>query len=313
MAHAYSLHFRNLINLGLVGMALYGMGCALEDAAVDPNLFDDPTLHGAGGEPNTGNTLLPGCLNDHGVQQTVRTLGAARLSSYLLDTLPSMPYMPAGDAAGTLAGCRREFLKVLVGCALPTGASVVDSNDPIVIGTGTVTRKYWGQIGLAPDWETRALTTEEKEFVTACVMARTNRFGEEIDILLDGDHPEIEPDSALQLTYPYVESTVWGNMFDSTVPLNPTHDPNHPTLQPFNAHVCKNYSDSTCPDAAFRVCDESDDCGFINHGPCSLMNCIPILGGSVSASCTAWPNRITIYLTDHATVCPIPIDPPIDP
>jgi len=310
MKHLASFSFRNVTALILAATNLYALGCGADggEAPVDPNLFN-VGMEGAAGEPNTGNGLDYTCVMDHGVQASVRSLGGARLSSALLDTLPSMPYMPAGTAGGTLAGCRREFLKDLVECALEEDGSVKDANDPITILGTSVARTYYGQIGLAPDWETRALTTDEKELVTACIMARTNRFGEEIDILLQGSDDPIAYDYYLRTQYAYVESTVWGNMFDSTVTLNPTHDPSLPTERPFNGYVCENFATETCADAAFRVCDEGDSCGFIDKGACSLVNCMGMAGGAVPSGCEAWDNKITIYLSDHADVCPIPNGP----
>ena len=71
--------------------------------------------------------------------------------------------------------------------------------------------------------------------------------------MLDGDAPALVDDPA-QYGFSYAESTVWGNMFDSTTKLNPRHAPQE--LGPgygFQAHVCRNHVEAWSPDAKYRV------------------------------------------------------------
>ena len=296
-----------MIGLGLFGMGLVGMGCAVDPTGgeADPDDVElGAAMQGTGGDPGSLNHLLPRCLNDHGVQYAVRNMGNARLSGLYTDYLPAMANMPAGNATGDLAGCRRTFLEILVGCALPAGALVKDPNDMVYVLGGYVPRMYFGEVGLVPEWESRALSTDEKELITACVMARTNRFGETISILLEGADPAIAYNADSRALYPYAESTVWGNMFDSTVPLTPDGQTYLP--QPFAGYVCRNYGTGLCPDAAFRACDDGNNCGFIDKGDCMNPSiiCSGVLGTPPS-SCDAWSNRIEAFLQTTEEVCPI--------
>lgn len=134
-------------------------------------------------------------------------------------------------------------------------------------------------------------------------MARTNRFGETVDILLEGSAPAIAYDPDKRAICPYAESTVWGNMFDSTVAIDPQAHTTSP--QPFAAYVCRNYGTGLCPDAALRACDEGSACGFIDMGDCTnpAVLCSGALGTPPS-SCNAYDNKIRVFLKTVDDVCP---------
>lgn len=298
MMHRFSFSFRNMTAIALVALGIQGMGCAM-DGGVD----SDPegvelgaAMQGSGGDPGNFNHLRPTCLFDDGVQRTVRALGAGPLSSDHSGAMPSMPHMPGANEDADATSCRHDFLDILVGCALPDGASVEDLEDQAPTRGGLVPKTYSGQIGLAPDWTTRALTTKEKELVTACVLARTNRFGKMVRIMLEGDTPALS-DDPYQYDYSYVESTVWGNMFDSKTPLEPTRSPEKLTAaRAFEAHVCRNHGAAWSKDAAFRVCDEGG-CGFVEHDDCDApSSACSGPEGSRPSYCTAWQSRLTAYL-----------------
>lgn len=104
------------------------------------------------------------------------------------------------DAAGILAAT------YLVECALSPEQSV------------TKTRKSDGQtfvlhgaIGLAPNWENGACNQDCQEWVSACLLARTNFSGESIGIWLSADHPAIGTGQTSD--YPYYEASFYGNLF----------------------------------------------------------------------------------------------------
>lgn len=71
-------------------------------------------------------------------------------------------------------------------------------------------------MGLAPDWLHRPLTEDEQRWVSACLLARTNYFGVEVQISLRADH---SPSPALQTTdeerheFTLHEGDFFGNLF----------------------------------------------------------------------------------------------------
>ncbi|MDI1478897.1 hypothetical protein [Polyangium sp. y55x31] len=312
---------RNAAGLVLVAMSIYGMGCAVEAGDVHADLDEEnlgEAVQGAAGYPGTLNHLRYQVLHNHGVQHTTRALGAAALANQS-GLLTSMPYMPAPDATGPMAGARVEYLEILIGCALPAGTSVRDpahiTGYLYLFGTSTpLYRVYAGEIGLAPDWRTRGLTTVEKQLVTACVLQRTNRFGEEVEIMLEGNHPAITRTEADKLLYPGIESRAWGNMFDSTIPLSTTNSELDATDAPFNAYIC--HETASCPTGVpgiLRQCDAMDACGFIYLGNCTdhmkYCNYRWLHNLPAPQSCTQFNYNILASLKEADTVCQIPPGP----
>jgi hypothetical protein len=252
-------------------MSLYGLGCIADPSEMGPSEEERiaEARQGVAGDPGTQNHLRPTVLTNHGVQHTTRAIGNGALVN-ASNQLPSMPYMPTANATGDLAGARVEYLEVLVGCALPEGVSVTDPSHTVFYFNGSAIKKtYHGEIGLAPDWKTRGLTLVEKKWVTACVLARTNRYGVTLDILLSGNHSAITHRSPGEYTED--ESKAWGNMFDSTISLSTTNPNVSPNAIPFEAYICSEIS--WCADqqaATTRSCDsEYTPCGFSYMQDCA--------------------------------------------
>jgi hypothetical protein len=160
------------------------------------------------------------------------------------------------------------------------------------------------------------LTTSEEELVTACVMARTNRYGVTVKIGMQGPH---FPSNAQDVNdwYGYRESTVWGNMFTSNVELHPENNTAFPI--PFEAHVCEDYDVGRCPDEWLRVCDDNssirnrfgvNDCGFISHGSCLQTN-ISCMVANPPAYCAGFDDKISVSLREDGAVCPYNIGMPM--
>lgn len=109
---------------------------------------------------------------------------------------------PSGDLL--LVEDLRGTAEYIVECALPAGEQVVKQ-------VGDETLVFEGQVGLAPEWKDGACDTDCQEWVTACLLARTNTEGQEIDIWLSGDHPGLglgrSPD------FPLHEAAFYGNIF----------------------------------------------------------------------------------------------------
>ncbi|HVK70158.1 MAG TPA: hypothetical protein VM694_37150 [Polyangium sp.] len=321
MNHPTSI-LRNAAGLVLVAMSIYGMGCAVEAGDLHVDLDEEnlgEAVQGAAGYPGTLNHLRYQVLHNHGVQHTTRVLGASALVN-ASGNLPAMPHMPAPNAAGRMVGARVEYLEILIGCALPAGTSVRDPGH--IVGTITVLggtlpmyKTYAGEIGLAPDWRTRGLNTREKELVTACVLQRTNRFGEQVEIMLEGNHPAIARTEADKLLFPGVESRAWGNMFDSTMPLSTTNPLVDATSAPFNAYIC--HETASCPTGIpgiLRQCDAMNACGFVYVGDCKDHSkyCVnQWLNNLPAPTCAQFQHNILASLKEADTVCmPPPFEDP---
>ncbi len=203
--------------------------------------------------PNGLNGTSPSCFWAHGTQQALRSLGGAAL-----DTGEGMlPNIPLSQVSSTC----RQVLRSAVQCALTPEQSV---SDPV---TGELYTGWWG---LAPSWLGEALNVEGRRYVTGCMVQRLNYYGEAVPILLEGPHPAIAPNATFGPQYPIEESTVFGDLFSSPVPLLGI-------LPAFNVYVCwENLLPQSCGLLGLpllfeeRICDNVPLCGLVLLGPCAL-------------------------------------------
>jgi hypothetical protein len=101
----------------------------------------------------------------------------------------------------------RKLVQYLVECALPVGHSITK----YVLLQGTFT--FEGRVGLAPEWETGACGPDCQQWVSACLLARTNALGETVAIEMVASHPAIGDTRTAPTTYPYEEAGFYGNLF----------------------------------------------------------------------------------------------------
>jgi hypothetical protein len=255
----------------LAAMALDGLGCM-----VDPSEWPSEeeriaeARQGSAGDPGTMNHLKKICFEDYRFHRTARNLANSRIANASGD-MPSMPYMTSPWETGDYAGCRRAVLDVMVGCALDGNDTIRDTSDSFVLWGNTIYKTYSGEVGIAPDWMTRALTTTEREYVTGCMLERINLYGATVEILPWGSgNAALTANIPYTITsYTYEDSAAWGNLFDSTASLSysVTGQGGPPA---FTSYLCQ-HNGEVCPsgDAMLRQCDSvSGYCGMTYTGSC---------------------------------------------
>ena len=99
---------------------------------------------------------------------------------------------------------RLATARYVVECALPEGVTVTKS-------VGGVSTDFHGELGLAPEWEDDACDEDCQEWVTACLLARTNVSEQSVTLWLAADHPALG--AGLDLEYPIYEASFFGNLF----------------------------------------------------------------------------------------------------
>jgi hypothetical protein len=191
------------------------------------------------------------------------------------------PLTPTPLATGP-AGIR--LVAYLVGCALPLGEAAV-------LAGPEGPARLEGRHGLAPDWRRRGLAPAEERLVSACILARTNRFGVQVEISLRADPAATDPppvlraDAAERAAFPLHEGAFFGNLF---APGGP-------------ARVCQGRAAVETPEklrAARRVCALASGattpdgralsaCGMVITGPCDSAGALPA-------------DAIHVYLRDPA-------------
>ncbi|WP_437732063.1 hypothetical protein [Sorangium sp. So ce1335] len=110
----------------------------------------------------------------------------------------------------------RTLVKYTVSCALTESQSFRFSWTD---SAGAVHHEvYHGHLGLAAQWDRRALDADGKQMVSACLAAHTNRYGVSVLISMrshqDPLRHEVGRDE--REAYPHVEGAFWGNLFGET-------------------------------------------------------------------------------------------------
>jgi len=194
--------------------------------------------------------------------------------------------LASNDLMSTEEG--REVLKYVIGCAIPSGITLTGRY-------AGVTYDFVGEIGLASSWINRGLRESEQRWVSACLLARVNRFGVPVSISIRGSHSALAVSATEARDYTVEEGAFYGNVFravDAPIIWNACRgrdqatgdggtldlrdcaepDPAHPGLtlcgfkyagdcadwtRPRNAYACKSYQQLDIDD---------DDChGLADH------------------------------------------------
>lgn len=145
------------------------------------------------------------------ISAPVRTSGGGYINNGLTDPGvggidPEHPLTTSAGLDGSLLGNpeRLATARYVVECALPEGVTITKN-------VGGVPTDFHGALGLAPEWEDDACDEDCQEWVSACLLARTNVSGHTVELWLTGDHPALG--SGLDLAYPVYEASFFGNLF----------------------------------------------------------------------------------------------------
>ncbi|MDC3952810.1 hypothetical protein [Polyangium jinanense] len=205
--------------------------------------------------PGNTNGFSVDCFWNPSVQSAYRNLSQEPLHN---DAEGNLPEGGVADLSAVSNACRSEALKYLAECALPRGTSMTDPDTGIT---------YAGWLGLAGQWRTSSLSSNNQWWVTSCLLAHLNGYGIVMPILLQGDRAELQPTSAQLTEFPVSESRAWGNLFA----------PN------FVANVC--YFDDvadTCDAEQLldeRLCGTNPSCNLNVVGNCDSACSYDPLGG----------------------------------
>ena len=169
------------------------------------------------------------------------------------------------ESVGLLTdGALHGTAEYLVECALPLGASITKS-------VGGQTLEFHGLLGLAPEWEAGACDEDCQQWVTACLLSRTNVSGQNVTIWIQADHPAVGygvPDDVVH------EASWYGNLFAG----------------PDEQYLCKG-SPGAAADAKHegRTCSQGQTCGFTKYGKCNKPSRCTMAGpdGDVPIDCVA--------------------------
>ncbi len=169
---------------------------------------------------------------------------------------------PLADFALAATPEQRQFLKYLVGCALPAQEALyADANGERFT--------FPGSLGLAPAWVERALTETEQRWVSACILARTNAFGKTLPVSMRArppTHAALETTARERRRYALPEGGFFGNLFAER-PVAYACDSDRTSTQQADPIL----TERVCATPSGRKTTGGDPltrCGFIHVGAC---------------------------------------------
>jgi hypothetical protein len=226
-------------------------GCSPDDETDTSVINSESPLTGENGISSNGissngissNGLVVDALVNHAISTSSLSNNSTLLSA-----------LQATNAAGDLT---RRFFRYLVACALPSTASVSYSwRDDAGIRHTEINP---GALNLAPGWATGAIDMTGRQWVSACLGARTNALGVNVPISL-----RAKGNSALQVSsqertdFAYGEGAFWGDLFADT-----------PFMRSCSRDALRAGAATSQYLSQGRTCATATGCGIIKYvGPC---------------------------------------------
>ncbi len=178
----------------------------------------------------------------------------------------------------------RSYVQYLVDCALGANQSVKGTY-------GFTTYTFYGNIGIAPAWTTRALTSTEGSWISSCVISRANQFGTNVTISMRGDIPLWNTTVDEAANYNVEEGAFYGNVWSGSMS---------------QMHACDGVDQvrdgDTYGDLSLRQCAQQDPnnpgytpCGFVFDGNCADI-CVRAASGDHYSSCNGKSYVVTTRL-----------------
>jgi len=266
-------------------VATFITGCGVNvDTVSGGGIGDDPdSAIQSPGDPSMASVVVPNSLDPAALQAT--DLGRYPLA------IQSMSLGTAERLTGPDGTLLRKLLKYAVGCALAADAQFefywADE-------TGTThPETYVGLRGLAPHWRTQALDVIEQEKVSACLAARTNWYGEAVQISMRGSDAALTVDEEERAFFTKREGAFWGNLFSSTPYLRACYDwPNVLYSRSVHRECAAGHVEN----------DTVHECGMlVITGPCQTTCLTPSADGYYS-SCTVHRDDLPFDAQTHHAI-----------
>jgi hypothetical protein len=147
-----------------------------------------------------------------------------------------------------------DTLRYLVECALPEGHAITKRIDGRE-------HTFEGLVGIAPEWEDDECDEDCQEWVSACLLARTNVSGKEVNIWMRADHPAIGEGSSLE--YPTLEASFFGNLFaDGSSGYFCAGNVAGSLLSQLKGRTCAGLTTESCGFTKYTACEQEQRCSF---------------------------------------------------
>jgi hypothetical protein len=229
----------------MAGMSLFASGCMMESAEMDAD-YEAPPVDDEASYKNLAPGEPKGIITGNGAHLLTPDILAlyTPLAKILSSKVLTLNLLESSELLATIQG--RTFLDYVVKCALPAGVTFEAQ-------FLTTTYTFEGEIGLAPEWTQKPLSSSSRRWLTACLLAHVNATAAQVSIMLRGDHPALSGEVGTEgAAYTLREGAFYGDIF-RIIPAK---------------HACSGEGTT-----ALRVCTNDiaglSPCGFTVPGDCT--------------------------------------------
>lgn len=180
--------------------------------------------------------------------------------SYALDTDEGL------DGSRLDSPARLATAEYAIECALPLGESVTK----LVEGEWV---DFEGALGLAPQWQDGPCDESCQQWVSACLLARTNVSEHEVTLWLKASHPALGTQS--NAAHPHYEASFFGNLFAGPDQRYMCPQPLvGPVLAQLEGRTCSNVVGG-CELTSYSLCQLTARCDFVGLLAPTAIDCRP--------------------------------------
>ena len=179
-------------------------------------------------------------------------MNALSPSAFAASQLTTAVLNGTNAAAMGTTNSARKVLSFAATCAL-------DETQSIDFTVSGVQYHYVGLMGVAPAWTSRALTTSEAAWVSACLVSRVNLTSSVVEISARGANAGYDTTIGEVADYQLEEGGFWGNAFT-----------NLGSVAGFSCNGVDQAADDTIGELPLRECAEWDGVTGSNASPCGF-------------------------------------------
>lgn len=200
----------------LLSSACFSIGCASVDVA---DVGDEESVGEAEGAIVNPNALNPNALNPNALNPNALNPNALNPNALNPNALNPNSIAPSALSSlqdpGAAGDVSRQLFKYMIGCGLDGTQSY--SLTWYDLDGVRHDETYVGYLGLAKDWPDRPLSPSEQEWISACLLSRTNWYGTSVMLSSRAQQVNLKVTEPNELNdYPNFEGAFWGNIFADT-------------------------------------------------------------------------------------------------
>jgi hypothetical protein len=298
-------------SIALASLLAVAVGCT-GGSVPSSSSAGSPTLDSLTTNSLTTNSLTTNSLTTNSLTTNSLTTNSLTTNSLTTNSLTTNSLTTNSLLTTAIADPNAlEMLKYVYSCAMPAGASMELTVNGVVY-------PFAGSIGLEPQWGVVGGSCDSncQQWISACVLARTNYYGKRVNISMRGNHPALAVSTTEAQQYTLQEGTYYGNIFASNGEQMFACAGPGSSVPALTSRFCSSEG-FTCPIQVVGDCYDKAECAA---GQNVTMACTGVDGDGLPTGCSdndvtcsgapvggtpgnAYPHTITVFLAPSAAVC----------